>query len=316
MVQSLKQNFKFPCYIALTPKPCIILQSQKMHPSMYDDPIQTTYNLRERLKRGKKLLYGTHSPTSRSSSNSSIGAEGDLDRTPSPRTNDRAENQLLDAPRAPSGSVRYPLRHTRAGRCYQAALPEWTGMTSESDPKWFGTQVWPSEMGKSRFLIERDPIGKGREDSCGCSVPGSVECVRFHISEKKAKVKLELGVAFYKWNLDKVGEDVRHSWTDEEEKNFREVIQANPPSSERYFWDHIFQAFPMKSRAALVSYYFNVYLLQLRAYQNRYTPDKIDSDDEESECAIRDVFGHQTQSSRGSILLTRSKSQSKRKQPK
>jgi len=47
--------------------------------------------------------------------------------------------------------------------------------------------------------------GKGRQDSCSCQVQGSVEYVRFHIADKRAKLKLKLGAAFYQWNLDKVG---------------------------------------------------------------------------------------------------------------
>ncbi|KAJ1403521.1 SANT/Myb domain [Sesbania bispinosa] len=256
-------------------------QSQKMHPCMYDDPIVTTYNLRERLKCDKKLLFGKLTSAVRSSSESSVGTEGDSDRTPSPHAADRA------------------------------VVPQWTGMTSESDSKWLGTQIWPPQNVTSRLLIERDPIGKGRQDVCGCSQPGSVECVRFHIAEKRGKVKLELGVAYYQWNFDKIGEDVRRFWTNEDEKKFKDVIQSNSSSSETYFWDHIFRTFPKKSRADLVSYYFNVFLLQRRGYQNRHTPDEIDSDDDESESGLRNVFGHQTQKSRSSILLTPKKPQTK-----
>ena len=290
-----------------------------MHPSLYDDHPETTYNLRERLKYDKRLSSGKSLSSVGSSSESSIGAEGDLDRTPSPHTEERAEKQLLDSSDAHSGldgcaTVRIPL-----GPSHQAKVPEWTGMPSESDSKWLGTRIWPSEKVNSRLLIERDPIGKGRQDSCGCSVPGSVECVRFHIAEKRAKVKLELGKAFNEWSFDKTGEEVRRLWTEEEEKKFKDVVQSNPSSSsDGYFWDHIFRSFPKRSRADLVSYYFNVFLLQRRGYQNRHTPDNIDSDDDESE--LRNVFGHQTQKSgqqtqkpRSSILLTPKKAQTKGK---
>ncbi|KAK7292695.1 hypothetical protein RJT34_15547 [Clitoria ternatea] len=290
-------------------------QSQKMHPCMYDDQLGASYNLRERLKRDKKLLFGSPASAVRSSSESSVGTEGHLDRTPSPHTEDRAEKRSHDSSDAHSVLHRCATVRIPVGMNHQAEIPEWIGMTSESDSKWLGTRMWPSEKVNSRLLIERDPIGKGRQDSCGCSVPGSVECVRFHISEKRAKVKLELGAAFYDLNFDKVGEDVRQLWTKEEEKNFENVVRANPSSLETYFWDHIFKAFPKKSREDLVSYYFNVFLLQRRGYQNRHTPDKIDSDDDESESVLRNVFGHQNQvqSSRSSILLTPKKSQARGK---
>ncbi|XP_027335790.1 AT-rich interactive domain-containing protein 2-like isoform X2 [Abrus precatorius] len=283
-------------------------QSQKMHPCMYDDHLGATYNLRERLKSDRGVIVRKHTSV-RSSSDSS---EGILDRTPSPHTEDRAEKRLLDFSDGHSGLDRCATVRIPVGSNHQAEIPEWTGMTSEGDSKWLGTRVWPSKTVNSRLLIERDPIGKGRQDSCGCSVPGSVECVRFHIGEKRAKVKLELGEAFHEWNFDKVGEDVKKLWTEEEEKKFENVVRSNRASSETYFWDHIFRTFPEKSRADLVSYYFNVFLLQRRGHQNRHTPANIDSDDDESEFGpLRNVFGHQTQNSRGSIMLTPKKPQTK-----
>ncbi|XP_061341308.1 AT-rich interactive domain-containing protein 1-like isoform X2 [Gastrolobium bilobum] len=287
-------------------------QTQKMHPSLYDDHLGATYNLRERSKCDKKTLFPKPTSAVRSSSESSVGTGVDFNRTPSPHTEDRAEKQFLHSSDVHSGldgcvRVIIPL-----GPNHQAEVPEWTGMTSESDSKWLGTQIWPTDKVNSRFLIERDPMGKGRQDSCGCSVPGSVECIRFHISEKRSKVKLELGLAFFQWNFDKSGEDVAKLWKDEDEKKFKEVVQSNPPSSESYFWDHIFPSFPHKSREDLVSYYFNVFLLHRRGYQNRHTPDNVDSDDDGSECGpLRNVFGHQTQKSRSSILLTPKKPQTK-----
>ncbi|KAL2625615.1 hypothetical protein AAZX31_07G066400 [Glycine max] len=278
-------------------------QSQKMHPCLYEDHLGTNYNLRDRLKRDKKILVGQSTPSARSSSDSSVGAEN---RTPSPHTEDPSDaNSGLDR----CATVRIPL-----GANHQAEIPEWTGVISEGYSKFSGTPIWPLATANTRLLIERDPIGKGRQDSCGCPVPGSVECVRFHITEKRAKVHLELGAVFYDWNFDQVGEDVKLLWMEEEEKKFKDVIRSNPPSPETYFWDHIFRAFPTKSRADLVSYYFNVFILERRGYQNRHTPNNINSDDEDDEAGpLRNVFGQQTQNSRGSILLTPKKSQTKKK---
>ncbi|CAI8607558.1 unnamed protein product [Vicia faba] len=273
-------------------------QNQKMHPCLYDDAAATAYNLRERLKHDKKLLVEKPRSASQSSSNSS--------------SDERVAKHLRDSASTPSSYEIWADACICVGESYQARLPEWTGNAYESDPKWFGTQVWPTlEPVDSRFLIERDPIGKGRQESCGCAVSGSIDCVRFHISERKAKMKLELGAAYYQWQFDKVGEDVRHLWTDEDERKFTEVIQSNPPSSARHFWDHIFRAFPNKSSAALVSYYFNVYLLQRRAYHSRHTADDIVSDDEESVRKLKSVFGHQK--SRDSVFLSPKKRHRKRR---
>ncbi|XP_047176528.1 AT-rich interactive domain-containing protein 2-like isoform X1 [Vigna umbellata] len=289
-------------------------QNQKMHPCLYEEQVGTNYNLRDRLKCDKKLLFGK-SASVRSSSDSSLATEN---RTPGSHT--EGQSELRDSPDANSGldkcaTVRIPL-----GTNHQAEIPEWTGVTSESDSKWLGTRIWPQETVNTR-LIERDPIGKGRQGSCGCPEEGSVECVRFHISEKRAKVKLELGNAFYDWDFDRVGEEVRLMWTKEEEKKFEDVVRSNPPSLEKYYWDYIFRAFPDKSRAELVSYYFNVFILQRRGYQNRHTPDDIDSDDNDDEAGpLRNVFGpliqnsgHEMQSSRGSSLLTPKKTHKKGK---
>lgn len=237
-----------------------------MHPSMYDEIAGGFYNLRQRIKCDKRLL---EKPASDGEfSDPSGGAQGDLPDT-----------------------VPIPL-----GPRHQADVPEWTGKTYESDSKWLGTQIWPLKTVNSR-LLEREPIGKGRQDSCGCQVQGSIECVRFHISEKRSKLKLELGVAFYQWNLHKAGEAVGNFWTQHDEKKFKDVVKSNPASLDRCFWDDIFKAFPKNSRENLVSYYFNVYLLQRRAYQNRHTPDNIDSDDDESEYTpLKKVFGHRSDS--------------------
>ncbi|XP_054784587.1 AT-rich interactive domain-containing protein 1 isoform X2 [Prosopis cineraria] len=288
-------------------------QRQKMHPSMYEDHLEATYNLRERWKCAKKLLF-ERSMSVRVSSDSSVETKGNLERTSSPHNEDSAEKKLPDSSAALSGLDKCGIVPIPVGPSHQAIVPVWTGMTSESDSKWLGTRIWPLEKVNHRLLIERDPIGKGRQDSCGCQVAGSVECVRFHVAEKRAKVKLELGVAFYLWNLDKVGEDVRQSWTVDEEKKFKDVVRSNPPSLERYYWDHIFKSFPKKTREDLVSYYFNVFLLQRRGYQNRNTPNEIDSDDEESDFGpLRNFFGQQAQKPTSSILLTPKKSQTKNK---
>ncbi|XP_039042554.1 uncharacterized protein LOC120181522 isoform X2 [Hibiscus syriacus] len=117
--------------------------------------------------------------------------------------------------------------HVPIGPLFQVEVPEWTGGASESDPKWLGTRVWPSEKKENKFMIERDRIGKGRQDSCGCHIRDSIQCVRSHVAEKRLKAKLELGFAFYRWKFDKMGEEVAFSWKEEEEKMFSCIAYRN-----------------------------------------------------------------------------------------
>ncbi|GAU48600.1 hypothetical protein TSUD_179820 [Trifolium subterraneum] len=268
-----------------------------MHPCMYDDNLGTNYNLRQRIKCDNGLLAGKSSSA--------------LQRTPSSFTENSAKKKLLDSGDSQSSLDTPPTVNIPLGPNHQAELPEWSGTTHESDSKWLGTQIWPLKTVKSKFL-EWEHVGQGREDSCSCRVQGSVECVRHHITEKRSKLKLELGVAFYQWSLDKVGEAVGRWWTQQEEKKFKDAAKSNPASIDRCFWDNIFKTFPKKSRENLVSYYFNVFLLQRRAYQNRHTPDNVDSDDEESEfTSLRGIFGHQSNKSNSITILSPKKPQTK-----
>ncbi|KAL6290320.1 hypothetical protein ACE6H2_007830 [Prunus campanulata] len=270
-------------------------KNQRMHPSLYDDHFSSSYNLRERLRLEKKLLSGGTMPQSRTGSESS---------SPS-YSPDMAgmEDQLLGTSDFTGVLDRYPPSHIPLGTNYQAHLPEWTGEASESELKWLGSRFWPLEKPEHRYLIERDPIGKGRQESCGCQVSGSIECVRFHISEKRLRVKRELGPAFHHWEFNQMGEEVGLSWTAEEEKKFKDIVKSNPPSLGITFWDQIFKSFPKKSRRELVSYYFNVFLLHRRGYQNRFTPNNIDSDDEGLESgSVTNGFGDEEHKPSKSIL--------------
>uniref|UniRef100_A0ACD5W8G8 Uncharacterized protein n=1 Tax=Avena sativa TaxID=4498 RepID=A0ACD5W8G8_AVESA len=172
------------------------------------------------------------------------------------------------------------------GSSYQAHVPQWSDVPPENydDPetlKWLGTKLWPLKNENKVALVDCDPIGKGREDICSCNFPRSVECVRFHIAERRLQLRRELGSAFYVWGFDRMGEEIALSWTDEEEANFKAVMQMYAPSPERNLWDRLHLSFRLKRKKELVSYYFNCFLLRRRCYQNRITPRKIDSDDEE-----------------------------------
>ncbi|KAJ9171404.1 hypothetical protein P3X46_014779 [Hevea brasiliensis] len=255
-------------------------KNRKMHPCMYDDQVGSAYNFRERLKSSKKLLHSkTVFQAQACSQLSSSTTETDSYSRKKGIFNGDSSTKysVVDLPVEKS----IPL-----GPDFQAEVPEWTGVVSESNSKWAGTRVWPLEKVDNRIVIEREPVGKGRNDSCGCEVPKSVECVRFHIAERRLRMKCELGAAFHHWRFDKMGEDVKHSWTEEEGRKFKAIVRLNPPSLDKCFWDEIFKFFPTKGKEALVSYYFNVFLLQRRAQQNRLTPNNIDSDDDESECGL------------------------------
>ncbi|KAF3553156.1 hypothetical protein F2Q69_00018115 [Brassica cretica] len=167
----------------------------------------------------------------------------------------------------------------RVGSQFQAEVPEWTGVNTESDPKWLGTRVWPlsKEQSNSNLLIERDPIGKGRQDPCGCQNPGSVGCVRFHIKTKQEKLKLELGPAFYMWCFDSMGEGTLKYWTDLELKKVK-LLMTSPPTLSASFFSELKSILSSKSREEIVSYYYNVTLLQFMANHSRMTPGEVDSD--------------------------------------
>ncbi|OWM88193.1 AT-rich interactive domain-containing protein 1 [Punica granatum] len=261
---------------------------QKMHPVMYEVHYGSSYKFRDRSRGKARSSSGKGlSPGQACSDSFSSGTQSNLEKSPDPhmaRTEDHGDGNITsDYSTADSFFCMRAQQKVPVGPQFQAKVPEWDEVTSESDSKWSGTRIWPLEKTEHRSLIERDPIGKGRQDSCGCQIQGSAECIRFHIAEKRMKLKLELGSAFFRLKLDKMGEEVELSWTEEEQNRFAVIVKSNPQSQYKCFWDHMFKAFRNKSREELVSYYFNVFLLKRRAYQNRFTRDSIDSDDDESE---------------------------------
>ncbi|KAK8557905.1 hypothetical protein V6N13_008735 [Hibiscus sabdariffa] len=265
---------------------------QKMHPCMYDDNTKIGYNLRERSSCTKKLFFG-NSPSKRlDNPMTGIDKHGICDSvTPGSVFDFDAVNPVPIGPR------------------FQVEVPAWTGVALESDEKWLGARVWPLEKKEQRFLIERDRIGKGRQDSCGCQSQGSPECVKFHVAERRSKVRLELGSAFYKWKFDKMGEEVASAWNEEEQKMFSSIVKSNPSSLQKCFWDEIRKHFCKKSREELVCYHYNVFLLQRRAYQNRVTPSNIDSDDEPE--SVDKGIGQEVTKPCTSILISPKKSRKK-----
>nr|XP_043607823.1 AT-rich interactive domain-containing protein 2-like [Erigeron canadensis] len=176
-----------------------------------------------------------------------------------------------------------------------AQVPEWTGSISDSNPKWLGSRMWPPPEDKNgKHEMDIAVIGKGRPSSCMCLIPGSDDCVKYHIAESRVKIQHTLGQLFYKWKFDRMGEKATVSaWNLEEETKFKSlVIKARQELTDRSksrheimrnFWRRASESIPSKPKGMLVSYYFNVFVLRRRSYQNRIMPEHIDSDDDEQE---------------------------------
>lgn len=258
----------------------------RMHPAMYEDRIdKSTSRCSQRLITAKETqsIPPPRKPPIQDSPESSSGSPSDEDD----------EHSFY--------GFNLKRKRTPLGRSFQAKMPELPEPDYSPDPKWLGTQIWPLDKCETRSsLIELDRIGKGRQDSCGCPFQGSLECVKFHITEKRNRVKLELGSAFYKWKFSDMGENVAISWTRDEEKKFEDIIKSTPYSSGTSFWDKLTSHFEKKTMRAMVSYYFNVYLLRRRAHQNRSDPSNIDSDDDELEKLENEANKNDT----GSILCS------------
>ncbi|XP_024935075.2 AT-rich interactive domain-containing protein 2 [Ziziphus jujuba] len=287
-------------------------KKQKMHPSMYEDNMASSHHSTERLRCSERVPNLVKSRlcaccNSRSSSQSKLRSPCKLELGKDPKEEAPAEVDLSVTDTEVSPPKDEPLeKHVSVGPLFQADVPEWTGVVAESDPKWLGMQVWPVDCGAYKSYVETDSIGQGRSDFCGCPLRGSVECVRFHIAEAKMKLKLQLGSVFYHWRFDRMGEEVSLQWTAEEEKRFKDIVRSH----NKCFWDDVVKWFPTKTQEKLVSYYFNVFLIQRRSYQNRVTPKNIDSDDDETELgSLSEGFGHDAVKVSGSNSLSCSKNE-------
>ncbi|EOA20252.1 hypothetical protein CARUB_v10000553mg [Capsella rubella] len=258
---------------------CPNLCHQFVHPSMYDEDnndekllARSRYNMRS--PKLSKRRYSSCSSygrfVSRLMKSRLCREEEDLIEEETSEAIDLQEENAEDIPK----------RKVCIGPRYQAQLDEWTEGGVDSDSKWLGTRVWsPPENNEALDQLQRgdDLAGKGRPGSCSCDarLPYSVECVRLHIAENRKELKGELGDVFFLWKLDKLGEEVCLGWTEREEKRFKDMIIADP-----FFWKNTVKYLPGRKRKQLVHYYFNVFLINRRRYQNRVTPTDVDSDDD------------------------------------
>ncbi|XP_073298732.1 AT-rich interactive domain-containing protein 2-like [Primulina huaijiensis] len=284
----------------------------RMHPSMYEAHVSNHQSV-------EKLRYRDRVP---SSTSPHLCPCCNLEAAPQSRVISHHKAKTSDCLKAPvkpvSTNVKEPAidlnddesydvpaeKQVSVGPPFQAEVPAWTGEHFKSDSKWLGARMWPQENGEKKSVGKLDPIGKGRHDFCSCSFTNSVECVRFHIAEKRFKLRRDLGLLFYRWRFDRMGEEVSLSWTKEEESRFRDMMRSYSAYPNK-FGNNSHRFLPSKTREKLISYYFNVYLVQRRSYQNRVTPKEIDSDDEEKECGlVGDSFGYKALNIPGSSLVS------------
>nr|GEW02691.1 zinc finger protein ZAT9-like [Tanacetum cinerariifolium] len=171
-----------------------------------------------------------------------------------------------------------PLKQVPIGTEYQAEIPEWRGYDDDEN-KFLGSCVIP--MPQDSSIDDSDTVGSGRTD-CYCNIPESLECVQQHIKDTGETLKASIGEeVFAELGFGSMGEVVAEKWTEEDEQLFHEVVNSNPVSLGKNFWNHLAAEFPSRTRQEIVSYYFNVFVLRRRAEQNRCDPMNADSDDDE-----------------------------------
>ncbi|XP_052113133.1 AT-rich interactive domain-containing protein 1-like [Arachis duranensis] len=201
-------------------------KSQKMCPSLYEEePKDGMYNLRKKLKKNNNERFSSKRSTFsiRTSSNASLDPQNQEEKKEDKEKKHTAKKMSNNSKQKSFFDRHVRVKHVPIGPRHQVMVPEWNGgggiASLESDSKWLGTRIWPLKDGMNpRVMIERDPIGKGRQDSCGCLARGLVDCVGFHVAQKRTKLKLELGRAFYELDLDKPRTDMRKLLSEEEEE--------------------------------------------------------------------------------------------------
>ncbi|XP_057951399.1 uncharacterized protein LOC131146099 isoform X2 [Malania oleifera] len=175
-------------------------------------------------------------------------------------------------------------RRIPIGPGHQADIPTWglQGTGGNDEKRFMGNCVIPMPDSEAQPTAH-DTIKavSGRTD-CSCRDKGSLQCVRQHVAEAREELMKTLGQErFVELGFCNMGEKVAENWSDDEERLFHEVVFSNPASLGKSFWENLSIVFPFKAKKEIVSYYFNVFMLQRRAEQNRYDPVNIDSDNDE-----------------------------------
>nr|GMD35822.1 at-rich interactive domain-containing protein 2 [Ipomoea batatas] len=155
-----------------------------------------------------------------------------------------------------------------------------------------GTCIVPISKSESA-AYSSEAVASGRSDCC-CEDAGSIRCIQQHIIEAREKLKTLLGEeTFVKLGFCDMGEVVAQKWTEEEQELFHDVVSSYPASLGKNFWRHLAVEFPHRTRREIVSYYFNVFMLRIRAEQNRLDPLNIDSDNDEWQEEAYDSAGEE-----------------------
>ncbi|KAJ6683984.1 hypothetical protein OIU85_007657 [Salix viminalis] len=215
--------------------------------------------------------------------------------------------RALPEPEEACPSLDYPIqKQVSVGPEHQAYVPEWDyqgSSTSLNQLDEFNLQVVRAHSSSPGVTIdggyEENLMGtcilpmpdldasanycyEATNHDCVCPDAGSIRCIKQHVSEARLKLRENLGEEIFKGlGFCDMGEVVANKWTGEEEQAFHEVVLSNPVSLGKNFWDHLPSTFPSRTKKEVVSYYFNVFMLQKRADQNRFDPLNIDSDDDE-----------------------------------
>ncbi|KAL9676686.1 hypothetical protein QQ045_004902 [Rhodiola kirilowii] len=198
-------------------------------------------------------------------------------------TEQQPEHEDLTLPKYLSKINRFPIPCSIG--IFQVEVPDDTGVldlqsyrevTKES--KWLGTKVWPLD-GIEQIADKEPVIGRGRPDNCSCrDNPGSDACVKLHVSERRAQLRLELGAAFEAWKFDEMGEDVADSWNLLTRKVFKTIVEKSSVPDK----DFLKAGNPQKvrkTRKEMISYYFNVLVPQRISTMSR-AGDPVDSDND------------------------------------
>ncbi|XP_042015912.1 AT-rich interactive domain-containing protein 2-like isoform X2 [Salvia splendens] len=175
------------------------------------------------------------------------------------------------------------------GPRFQVDIPSWNPPSSKSritigetelndENKWLDSIIWPPK-GRSQNVYH-DRVGRGRPQDCLCAFPGSIECVRQHVSAKRFQLKVELGPVFWKWRFDVMGDDVSKLWNQEEQRKFNDIVKKNLTSHDTSFVEAASRCLPCHSKGSIISYYLNVYIPRQIGVQTRSSCNIVDTDDD------------------------------------
>lgn len=174
-----------------------------------------------------------------------------------------------------------PRKSVPVGQNHQVDIPAWGLQYAgvEDEEVYMGTCIIPMTDSSPPDFYGR--LGIGRSD-CHCEDWGSVRCVKQHILEARRELEIYLGKEkLAELGFHDMGEVVANNWSNGEEQMFHKIVYSNPASLGRNFWSILSAVFPSRKKSEIVSYYFNVFMLQKRAEQNRYYPLNINSDNDE-----------------------------------